>query len=272
MASLRERIKIIVWFLERPRLYPELMRYSTRRIQEIGRDRKKEARESTALCERVQVDATTALRQIIGVSRPPVSELFPNELATADATLRAAPVPMHGAGNLDLIYHLTDHVQATRAIETGVSAGWSSLAFLLSMTKRAGSMLVSTDMPYPGSSQAAQECVGIVVPDHMRSSWKLIDAPDRDSLPQALKLLPEIDIAHYDSDKSYAARLWAYRQLWAALRTGGILISDDIDDNLGFFHFCGEVLLEPVVVKMPASKGSKYIGILTKPSKSPGAS
>jgi len=266
MASLRERFKVILWFLERPRLYPELMRYTTRRLQEIGRDRKQEARESTALCERVHVDAQTALEQIMGVHPEPVDQLFRAELATATATLRAAPVPMHGAGNLDLIYHLTEHVAATRAIETGVSAGWSSLAFLLSMTKRPGALLVSTDMPYPGSSQAAQQCVGIVVPAQMRPSWKLIDAPDRDSLPEALTLLPEIDICHYDSDKSYAARMWAYRKLWAALRPGGILISDDIDDNLGFFHFCGEVQVEPIVVGMPATKGSKYIGILTKPT------
>ena len=41
-------------------------------------------------------------------------------------------------------------------------------------------------------------------------------------------MVPEIDLCHYDSHKDYDARMWAYPRLWAALRSGGIFISDDI--------------------------------------------
>jgi len=266
MATLMERIKVALWFLERPALYPEFVRYTTSRIRQLGLDREKEARDAVLACERMHVDPHTALHAITRQSNlRSFPELFTRELERANEVLLRAPIKLHGAGNLDLIYHLAEHVGATRAIETGVSAGWSSLAFSLSLRNRAGSKLVSTDMPYPGSSKEAARYVGCVFPDELRFMWDRIDAPDRVALPKALSILPEIDICHYDSDKSYDGRMWAYRLLWRALRPAGIFISDDVDDNLGFFHFCGEVHERPTIVRVEATKGFKYIGILTKP-------
>lgn len=264
MATLVQRLKVVKWFLQRPHLYPELVRYTRSRIRSIGTDRAREARETIDICERLHVDPLTAVKQITGRGQEPFATLHAYALSRAEATLQSLPVKLHGAGNLDLIYHLTEYLGATRAIETGVSAGWSSLAFLLSLAKRDGK-LVSTDMPYPGSTREAAKYVGAVVPDELRAHWERIDAPDRTALPAALAKLPQIDICHYDSDKSYDGRLWAYRLLWAALRPDGILISDDIDDNFGFFHFCGEVQGAPIVVRVDATKGHKYIGVLVKP-------
>ena len=263
MATLTERMKVALWFLQRPRFYPEFIRYTTRRLRALGLDRAAEARAATQQCEALHVDPAAAIREITGRQPASFEVEFRDELARANAALERAPVRMHGAGNLDLIYQLSEHVQATRAIETGVSAGWSSLAFLLSLHKRGG-RLISTDMPYPGSSKEAQRWVGCVVPDELRPLWTRIDAADSEALPRALAELPQIDICHYDSDKSYDGRMWAYRLLWPALRQGGILISDDIDDNFGFFHFCGEVHGKPTIVRVPATKGAKYIGILVK--------
>jgi len=264
MANLVDRLKVALWFLERPQLYPEFGRFARTRIRALGVDRAEEAREATEMCERLHVEPLDAVQQITGHRPEPFADLHRAELARAQEVLDRLPVKLHGAGNLDLIYYLTEHLGATRAIETGVSAGWSSLAFLLSLARRGGT-LGSTDMPYPGSSREAARHVGAVVPDELRTNWVRIDAPDRVALPKLLARLPEIDICHYDSDKSYDGRMWAYRLLWRALRPGGIMLSDDIDDNLGFFHFCGEVQRTPIVVRVPATKGPKYIGVLVKP-------
>ena len=51
-------------------------------------------------------------------------------------------------------------------------------------------------------------------------------------------MVPYLDLCHYDSDKSYYGRRWAYPKLWEALKTGGIFISDDIQDNWAFKEFC----------------------------------
>ncbi len=266
MATFKERLTVALWFIKRPSLYPEFGRWLRTRVRAIGIDRADEARMAAELCARHAVSPMTALERITGRTVQPFDELFRPELERATAILEQAPVKLHGAGNLDLVYHLAEFLQATRVVETGVSAGWSSLACLLSLANRPGSKLVSTDMPYPGSSDEASEYVGCVVPDQVRPMWHRIDAPDRTGLPQALTMLPELDMCHYDSDKSYDGRMWAYRLMWSALRPDGILISDDIDDNLGFFHFCGEVECLPIVVKVPATKGSKYIGIIHKSS------
>lgn len=269
MATLRERLRVARWFLERPHLFQEFVRYSAVRLRSIGLDRAHEAREAVTVCESVCVDPQTALRTITNKTLPTFAEQFPRELARANEALQHASVKLHGAGSLDLIYWLSEHVAATRVLETGVSAGWSSLAFLLSLRNRSGSKLASTDMPYPGSSKDAARHVGCVVPDELRSMWHRIDEPDRTALPKALVLCPELDICHYDSDKSYDGRMWAYRQLWRALRPGGVFVSDDIDDNLGFFHFCGEVQHQSVVARVAATIGFKYVGIVIKENPTP---
>ena len=171
---------------------------------------------------------------------------------------------MGGAGDLELIYRLADHIAAKRVIETGVAYGWSSLAFLLTMQRHGGGSLVSTDFPY--FQQGSGKYVGVALPEELKKSWTLIPLADREALPLALKQLPEIDMCHYDSDKTAEARLWAYPLLWNALRPGGIFLSDDINDNFGYRDFCAAIGREPLVVKTPATllSGAKYAGILRK--------
>ena len=70
-----------------------------------------------------------------------------------------------------------------------------------------------------------------------------------------------LDLAHYDSDKTIEGRLFAYRLIWRALRPGGILMSDDVSDNLGFKQFCMEIGGEPVIVRQE----NKFQGLLAKP-------
>lgn len=264
MATLHERMKVAWWFARRPEFYPEFVRYLGHRVRAIGLDRNQEARVSTDICEQMCMEPLEAVRRLTGRPAGSFADLFAAELKAAERRLAELPYKLHGAGSLDLIFHLAEHVGAESAIETGVSAGWSTLAFLLSLRNRPRGYLVSTDMPYPGSLSEAAEGVGCVVPPELRDRWQLIAEPDRTGLPRALVKLPVVDIFHYDSDKSYDGRMWAYRHLWQALRVGGVAISDDIDDNLAFFHFCGEIHHQPLVVRVPASKGSKYIGVVLK--------
>lgn len=56
--------------------------------------------------------------------------------------------------------------------------------------------------------------------------------------------------------------MWAYPLLWDALRSGGIFISDDIGDNLGFADFTRSVAGEPIIVL----SSERYAGVLVKPN------
>ena len=165
---------------------------------------------------------------------------------------------MGGPGDVDLLYWCAEHLRATRVIETGVAYGFSSLAILLSLQKRKEAKLISTDMTYYLLNN--EKYVGCVVPEAIRSKWCLLRAADRQTLPKALKILEIIDLCHYDSDKSYDGRMWAYKILWEALRTGGFFISDDIGDNTAFKEFSKIVENKPIIIK----KIKNYAGVIVK--------
>jgi hypothetical protein len=261
--------RLLLWFLKRPKFYRELVRHAIGWGKLLwNRDCQLWESDGRVLahnwCAENAIDTQTALQKITNLATfTPLEELFKEQLTAAKLVASNCPVKMGGAGNLDLIYHLAEHLQATKIVETGVAYGWSSLAFLLSLKHRHQARLISTDFPYllPDS----EKYVGCVVPTELRSLWKIISYPDREAIPKALKILPTIDLCHYDSAKSYAARTWAYPQLWKALRTGGILISDDIADNLGFRDFCEAIDQQPIIVKTPDDGSFKYVGLLVKP-------
>jgi predicted O-methyltransferase YrrM len=254
--------KTLLWYLQRPAMYPELVHLTARKVRRLlsGRDEIAEARAlAGAWCAEIAINADEAVIRVTG-DRPQtlLREKFVDIFTHAEMAASACPIKMGGAGDIDLLYHLAEFSQARRVIETGVAYGWSSLALLLSLKTRGG-LLVSSDLPYPGMDN--DPYVGCVVPDDLHNNWKLLRGADRQVLVEALKLCGTIDLCHYDSDKSYTGRMWTYPQLWAALRPGGIFISDDIGDNMGFRDFAQSINSDPIVVQ----SNERFVGILLKP-------
>ena len=250
------------WYLRRPVMYPVLFRHAINKIRRVlfRRDYLAETRaQAESWCSTRSITTGEALEKITK-SKPSetLNAQFPDIFKQSEAAAAACPVKMGGAGDLDLLYQLADHCEARRVIETGVAYGWSSLALLLSLKKRNG-LLVSTDLPYPGLDN--DPYVGCVVPTELRNNWKLLRGADRQRVPEAIRLVGTLDLCHYDSDKSYSGRMWTYPHLWEALSSGGLFISDDIGDNMGFADFARSVAIEPIVV----CSGDKYVGILVKP-------
>jgi predicted O-methyltransferase YrrM len=170
------------------------------------------------------------------------------------------PCAMGGPGDIQLIYAITRLTGARHLLETGVAHGWSSLAFLNAARDNGGGHLASTDRPYPGDNSAAY--VGIAVDKALREHWTLVREPDRNGLHKAIaKLQGRVDVAHYDSDKTYRGRQFGYAVIWDALRPGGAFISDDIQDNLAFAHFVGAAGARFGVMET----AGKFVGIAIKP-------
>ena len=189
--------------------------------------------------------------------------MFPEEFDAGRRRVSECPLPLYqmglaGAGDARLLYGICSHLQSRRILETGVAFGWSSLAILLAIRGVPDARLVSTDMPYLWLK--ADAWVGAAVPEELKPLWVLYRAPDRVALPQALAHGP-FDLCHYDSDKSFAGRSWAYPQLWAALRPGGAIMSDDVGDNLAWRQFCESIGHDGLIVR----KRSGFVGVLVKP-------
>ena len=110
---------------------------------------------------------------------------------------------------------------------------------------------------------AIKSMIRVVVPPELRERWKLLKMPDTQGLALAIEAARPLDLAHYDSDKRSEARLWAYPLLWDALRSGAVLVSDDVGDNLAFRDFSARVGVEPLIIS--DADGGKFQGLLRKP-------
>ena len=252
-----EKLDTALWFAKRPSCYAQAGALALRKLLP-DRDGTQERRRAEQLAAARAVPVAKALRALGIAGEPPV--LDPALVEEGEARARRSAVAMGGAGDLSLLHAVTALARARTVIETGVAYGWSSLAILSAQAKNGGRRLVSVDMPYPKMGNEA--FVGIVVPERLRSGWTLVRKPDRNGLRRAIRLAGgPLDLAHYDSDKSYYGRQFAFPLIWAALRPGGIFISDDIQDNLAFAEF----MEQKGVAFAVTESGGKYVGICVKP-------
>lgn len=175
---------------------------------------------------------------------------------------------MGGGGDHNLIYTIAKSSDNSRILETGVAFGFSSLALLLGVKDVTGAKLISNDFPYVGGT--GEPCFSKAVPNSLAedSEWKIFRLPDRDFITWVLPFLKPFDLIHYDSAKGYGPRRFAYKRLWKKLRPGGLLISDDIGDNLGFSHFVESLrdadYVEYVLAGDYVKSGDKFIGVVKK--------
>lgn len=264
LGSLISKAATVGWYLGHPTLYRELGRrvrrwqVSTEASRLDARRRRGEGQQWCAAHAGPVAEFAEALSMPPAIV--PIEQAFPREWGFALGAESQCPVAVGGPGHLDVLYHVARHLKAERAVETGVANGWSTLALLLAMHRVPGARLVSVDMPYAKLGNA--RFVGCVVAPHLREPWSLVRQPDRDALPVVLAELGRIDLAHYDSDKTYEGRSFAYPLLWARLRPGGVLLSDDIEYDGGFREFAEQVGRRAWVFEKPLR--GNYCGALVK--------
>ncbi len=254
--SLGSKLKSLGWYVRRPQFLPHLwyqVALKFKSNEEVHRNG------ATEWCEQVAKPVKNVLKEL-GLSNrfDKFEELFPDIYEEALNEQNDCPVEMGGQGFLDLLYHIANQFKNPIIVETGVAYGWSSLIFLKSINNKPNTKLISIDLPYLQRNN--DDFVGCVVPKHLRSKWILIRSSDRQALPSVLNDLSRLTICHYDSDKTYHGRMWAYPRLWNKLEEGGIFISDDINDNYAFRDFCDKLGKKAKVVK----NDGKHIGILRK--------
>lgn len=173
--------------------------------------------------------------------------------------IEALPFKMGAGGNCILIYFLTKYYKPRTILETGVSMGFSSKTFL-TVIKEYGGSLYSSDFPYFRHANP-EKYVGCIVPGELKSNWNLYIKGDRENFKEILPKLDTIDLFHFDSDKSYEGRAFAFQAVLPYLNQNSVVIFDDINDNLHFKDLVNKYAAEYFVLTSP---NGGYVGLITK--------
>jgi len=139
-----------------------------------------------------------------------------------------------GALDCATLYGLTRWLQPAVVVESGGFIGMSS-AFILKAFADAN--LAAAKLYSIEWSENCEQ--GALIPDELRSAsggfvpmrGKVEDFLKHDQLPES------IDMFLHDSSHSYRHMLWEFRQFWARLRDGGLLVSHDVQMNAAFPEF-----------------------------------
>ena len=151
----------------------------------------------------------------------------------ASAKLQAIGVDLGGGGDCRLLHFLVQHLMPETVVETGVAAGFSSQCILSALAENGAGHLFSSDFPYFRLDRP-ERFVGVLVDSNLKNRWTLHTDGDRKNLPRIVAQTEQIDLIHYDSDKSRSGRSLAMRLLEPQLVENAVIVMDDIQDNLFF--------------------------------------
>jgi predicted O-methyltransferase YrrM len=154
----------------------------------------------------------------------------------ANEKLKEIPFKMGGGGHYLLLYFLVRRLKPAVVVETGVASGFSTQAILKGMQINGKGKLYSSDFPI-FRVKNPEKYIGILVDEDLKKDWKLFIEGDRISLPKICNEVNEIDIFHYDSDKSYKGREFAFNTISPKMRKDSLIIFDDIHNNSHFVDY-----------------------------------
>lgn len=178
----------------------------------------------------------------------------------ANKILKNIEFDLGGGGGYPFLYFITRYLKPDTVIETGVAAGFSSYAFLSAIAVNQKGTLYSSDFPYFRLPEP-ERYIGVVVKESFKDNWNLYLEGDEVNLPKILQIVGQIDLFHYDSDKSYSGREFAITSAKAQMSEKGVILMDDIQDNSYFYDYVENE--QPESWYVFNFKG-KYIGMIGK--------
>jgi predicted O-methyltransferase YrrM len=133
-------------------------------------------------------------------------------------------------------YYLVRLHKPRIVVETGVWSGKSSWSILQALNDNQDGKLFSVDIGVKvfGSNRLPVSEIGGFVPNALRDRWDLIIGDSKLELPKLLNAIGSIDMFQHDSDHSYEYMQFEYRTALKALHVGGIISSDDVNQNSAF--------------------------------------
>jgi predicted O-methyltransferase YrrM len=161
-----------------------------------------------------------------------------------------------------LLYVLIRHLKPKVCLETGVYYGGNTAFMLRALERNGNGLLVSIDLPdskirisdqptsrHPlvGNSEYYEQPLkpGFMVPESLHAYWRFIEGDSH----QAISSLEErFDFYIHDSDHSLNFVRKELALAHARMNPSGVMVVDDIDWSNGFYAFCCEQRLFPLLL------------------------
>lgn len=201
-------------------------------------------------------DYSTEFNRLVADIQSKRTDEFYNIVPDSQATFGGL-----GVKRAHCLYAIIRSERPDTVVETGVCNGVSTLVILMAMKENNMGELYSIDYPtfsddpvpdfqekqYPDdhtfSAIPKGKSPGWIIPKNLRGRWELRTGKSQQELPPLLSELEEIDIFIHDSDHTFPCMMFEYELAWEFLRSGGLLLSDDIHANAAFDVF-GETRAE----------------------------
>lgn len=149
------------------------------------------------------------------------------------------------------LYVLMRLLKPQLVVETGGTPGKSSAFILQAMKKNGQGFLYTLDLaPKKSNAPVMSEnqheklpeglSAGWIVPEDLRKNHELVLGESQQTMPELFKRIPAVDIFIHDSDHSYQNMMWEFERGYQKIKSGGLLLSDDITDNTSWPDFVGK--------------------------------
>ena len=178
------------------------------------------------------------------------------EYSDADASLGAA------------VWCAVRHLEPQRVVETGVARGVTTRLILEAMSRNRQGHLWSVDLPHPLRPELHRETAA-AVSEELRDRWTYVRGSSRRRLPSLVARLGQIELFVHDSLHTGRNMRFEMQTVWPALRGGGIMFVDDVD-NQSFADFVRQVGRPPSIVFRSAD-GPWMSGLVRKPPEPAGS-
>jgi len=129
-------------------------------------------------------------------------------------------------------YLLCRLISPSVVLETGVAYGVSSAFILRALEENGGGMLHSVDLP-PLRTEY-ERFWGVAVPDALRGRWRLHRGSSARILPPLLEETRTVDLFVHDSLHTHRNMSREFDTVWPRLRSGGVILADDVERNRAF--------------------------------------
>jgi hypothetical protein len=173
-----------------------------------------------------------------------------------------APFPLHHNGDFSLArlcYLLVRVMRPGAVIETGVCYGVTSAFLLQALRKNGSGRLHSIDLPPLGKE--GDQFVGRLVPQHLRSAWRLHRGRSVDLLPKVVRDLGQVNLFLHDSLHTYRNMRQEFEIVTPFLAPHAVVVADDVEGNAAFQEWVSRYRPSYSAVLAQPSKTSSLLGV-----------